>query len=193
MPPQAAPPQASPLNPGKGAEPEQPAGKTEEAYSKSIGGRIGFTVEGWVYLDPPGPQIAMIWSRRRGEDVYGAVLPNGSLRLRVGAKHVESPAGGFTPRQWHHVAFVYNAGRAQLFLDGDLVLVAGITPPPATKGEGINVGEYWQEELNRFPWRGRIHTLTVYPRRLFPREVVERMKAVKEPLTNDRRLIVSEP
>ncbi len=91
------------------------------------------TIEAWVRLTsfPAGRAGVFDSDARYGLFVYG----DGSIALRM----TQSPAGGVSLNQWHHVAATDDGVTRQLYVDGVVVVAVASTPVPMS-AQGNEIG-----------------------------------------------------
>lgn len=110
-----------------------------------------FTVEAWVKQDVGATGEQVIVSKRDTpatdyEDLHLRVLDNGAMRFGFHGDDLNVPSGSITQGQWHHVAFVMEAGTTNnryIYVDG--TQVAHDSPTKAYQGDGgaINFGRWF--------------------------------------------------
>lgn len=160
----------------------------DDAYSRAIAGRDGFTVETWVFLNSYGEKGGTIWSRQGANNVYGYVGPTGFVRFCVGNKWFDTAKRFLPLKRWIQVTFIYHRGAGSVCLNAASWEAGEVGSPPAADKEGINVAEYWDGEKDAFRLDGGVHYVKVYPVALNDKDV---QVAYRTGLSADGEVIVS--
>jgi hypothetical protein len=128
-----------------------------------------FTVEAWVKQDVGATGEQVVVSKRdtpgtNYEDLHLRVLDNGAMRFGFHGDDLNAPSGSFTQGQWHHVAFVMEAGATNnryIYVDG--TEVAHDSPATAYQGDGgaINFGR-WRSGASGQYFQGAMDEPRIY-------------------------------
>lgn len=136
--------------------------------------RAAQTVEAWINPNPSGYQdiVALV---NPGANVGTQFRLNGTA-LQVscwgGTVLVSSASGAVSGGQWHHVAWTYQAGNHQLFVDGQVV-AQGFGLPQVGSPSGIYLGNDSQGEW----FNGQIAWVALYAQALSPSQIARRFRA----------------
>ena len=139
-----------------------------------LAGDHDFTLAVWACAERlEGKQVMVTWASRPydcaefayGSGGEGAFCSWGAGNFGLGRK--TPPAG-----QWRHIAFVHEAGRMLVYVDGQVALDRGITLKTKPR-EPIRLGAAWDsvKKQSCFPFPGALATVRIYDRALAPREV----------------------
>ena len=162
---------------------ESPAGRITSA----IRATDMFTLEAWVRpsrLDQSGPARLVTLSQDSGERNFTLGQANDLFEVRFrttttsanGAPALTSKKGSVTTDLTHVVYTRNRAGRARLYLNGELN--AELTVPGDTSNwkESYRLGLANELSQDR-PWRGAFHLVAIYNRDLSPGEVEQNHRA----------------
>lgn len=89
----------------------------------------GWTFSSWMKIPEAPAEPAYLLDRRDGEARLSLVLSGQTITARHAGAEIAS-ATPITPGQWHHVGLTVGSAQMQLFLDGQQVASAPVTPQP---------------------------------------------------------------